>query len=108
MVDSVEYRYRRRPAVYRSISDINPETDTRVRLIGRLTPTETGSVILDDGVSSVEIINEDNIQVIPGTVRVFAKVVALYESFELRLELVQRIDGIDIEMYRNVFLKSRS
>ncbi len=102
------FQYRRMPAVARLISDINPETDVRVRLVGRILGIDEHTIMLDDGSGTAEIIYEANeVAAEPGdTVRLFCRVLPLETSFELRLELIQDMSKLDLGMYRKICQKS--
>lgn len=43
------YEYRRAPAVPRLFSQINPENDIRVAIVGSIIDKSFGSLIVDDG-----------------------------------------------------------
>ena len=47
------------PAIPRKISDINPEKDIRVRLLGRVIDKSDNTIIIDDGSGKAEIIVEN-------------------------------------------------
>ena len=92
------FEYRRHPAVQRRIADIR-EDDVRVRLLGRVLGRENGTIILDDGTSTAEIVSDADAT---GVVRVFARVLPLENGYELRAELVQDMNRLDTELHRRV------
>ncbi len=100
-----QFRYRRAPATPRRISEINPEKDIRVRLLGRVIGKDNGAIIIDDGTGKAEVIAESQDADVNDLVRVFTRVLPLEEGFELRAELIQKMNGLDIDLYRNVMEK---
>ena len=97
-----KFAYKRHPAVLRKITEINPEKDIRVRIIGNVIDANESSIVVDDGHSKAEIIS-DNINCATGdTVRIFARVLPLEDGFELRGEIIQKLDDLDIELYKKV------
>jgi hypothetical protein len=94
--------YKRNPAVHRKISDINPEKDIRVRILGNVIDANESSLVIDDGHSKAEVI-ADNIDCKAGdTVRVFARVLPLEEGYELRGEIIQVVNELDLDLYKKV------
>ena len=100
-----EYQYRKMPAVPKLIKDIDPENDIRVRIVGKILDKGFGFLVIDDGSAQKEIIADFDIeQEIGDTIRVFARVLPLEEGFELRAELVQDMNNLDVELYKKVVL----
>ena len=85
----------------RKIADISPEKDVRVRLLGRVLDKTESTLVIDDGSEKAEIV----IDVAPDAefVRVFCRVLPLEQGYELRAEVVQPIDNLDIDLYKKVF-----
>ncbi|MBI2076398.1 MAG: hypothetical protein HYT72_04075 [Candidatus Aenigmarchaeota archaeon] len=100
-----QFKYRRAPATPRRISEINPEKDIRVRLLGRVIVKDNGTLIIDDGTGKAEIIVENQDADINDLVRVFTRVLPLEEGFELRAELIQKMNGLDIDLYKKIVEK---
>ncbi len=98
------FQYKRFPAVPRSILDINPEKDIRVRLLGRVIDKQNDLMVLDDGTSSAEIIVEKDLEKINtgDVVRVFCRVLPLETNYELRAEIIQNMNGFDTDLYRKI------
>lgn len=111
-------RFHRAPAVARTLGDINPETDIRVRLLVRVIDKTVSGVIAEDAppapASSVpapqtEVVLEPDVLAAlepDDIVRIFARVLPLESGFELRGELVQDMNGLDFESYKKIFPKS--
>ena len=99
-----EFQYRRHTAIPRKIAEINPESDIRVRLLGRVVDQSENSLILEDDSGKAEIIAEDmDFDFNKGSyVRVFARVLPLEEGFELRAEIIQDMKELDMELYRRI------
>lgn len=95
-------RYKRLPATLKKISEINPEKDIRVRILGRVIDKADGTIIVDDGSSSAAIVAESQPN-INDLVMVHARVLPLEEGYELRGEIVQDMNTLDMELYRKVF-----
>ena len=98
------FQYRRFPAVPRKITDINPEKDIRVRILGTVIDKQNGTVVIDDGTAKVEIITEQDLSGINNSdvVRVFCRVLPLETGYELRAEIIQNMNGLDMELYRKI------
>lgn len=102
-----EFRYRRAPAVSRRLTEINPEQDIRVRILGRVIDKSDGVIIVDDGSSSSEIIVDSSDVARNGdTVRVFARVLPLESGYELRGEIVQVMNELDLAVLRKLELQN--
>ena len=102
--DKPAFQYRRFPAVPRKIADINPEKDIRVRILGTVIDKQAGIVVIDDGSSKAEIIVEEGLDKIntSDTVRVFCRVLPLETGYELRAEIVQNLNGMDMDLYNKI------
>lgn len=100
-----QFRYRRAPATPRRISEINPEKDIRVRLLGRVIGKDNGTLIIDDGTGKAEVIAENQDADVNDLVRVFTRVLPLEEGFELRAELLQKMNGLDVDLYKKIVEK---
>jgi hypothetical protein len=94
---------RRLPAFEKKIADIQPETDVRVRLVGTVIDSSMNSVVLDDGSGKVEIYFEDQPNVKNGQlVRIITRVLPLIDGFECRGEVLQSLDGFNLDLYKRV------
>ena len=98
------FQYRRLPALPKKISEINPEKDIRVRILGKVIDKTDGVIVVDDGSSKADIVTTDldvNVN-IGDTIRVFTRVLPLEEGFELRAEIIQDMTKLDIDLYKKV------
>ena len=92
---------RRLPSVEKSIVDVHPDTDVRVRLIGTVIDTTSNSVIIDDGTGKIEVYFGEEIDVRQGQkVRAVTRIVPLIDGFEARGEVLQVLDGFNLGLYR--------
>ena len=94
---------RRLPALEKKIADIQPESDVRVRLIGTIIDSSLNSVVLDDGSGKIEIYFEDQPNVRNGQlVRVITRILPLIDGFECKGEVLQNLDGFNLDLYKKV------
>ena len=91
---------RRLPGTEKKISEIIPDGDVRVKLMGTVIDFGPNSIILDDGTGKVEIMFNEPIHARQGElVNVITRIVPLIDGFECRGEAVQPLDGFDIDLY---------
>ena len=95
-------QYKRLAAVPRKALDINPEKDVHVRIFGKIIDKADGTIIVDDGSSPTPIVTDAACNV-NDVVRVFARVLPLEDGYELRGEIVQVLNDLDIELYKKVY-----
>jgi len=94
---------RRLPAIEKKISDIQPESDVRVRLLGTVIDSSLNSVVLDDGSGKIEVYFEEQPKVRQGQlVRITARILPLIDGFECKGELIQNLDGFNLDLYKRV------
>ncbi len=99
-----KFQYKRQPAVSRKINDINPETDVRVRIFGHVIDKTEGVLVVDDGSAKSEIMTDDfDAFDMDDLVRVFARVLPLENGYELRAEIIQKMNSMDMDLYRKVY-----
>jgi len=105
----MEFKYRRAPAIYRTISSIDNIKDIRVRLLGKVVEKMNGSIIFEDYSGKTEIIIDNYIVEslnIGETIRIFCRVMQLDNGRELRAELIQDMNNMDRELYEKIFEKA--
>jgi len=100
-----KFMYKRAPASPRRISEIVPEKDMRVQIIGRVIDKSDGALIVDDGSAKAEIVVDETDADINDTVRIFARVLPLEEGYELRAEIVQDMSGLDLDLYKKIHVE---
>lgn len=99
-----KFQYKRQPALPRKIIGINPETDIRVRIIGHIIDKSDGVLVVDDGSAKSEIMTDDfDAFDMDDLVRVFARVLPLENGYELRAEIIQKLNSMDMDLYRKVY-----
>jgi len=94
---------RRLPAIDKKIAEIQPESDVRVRLTGTVIDSSMNSVVLDDGSSKIEVYFEEQPKVRNGQlVRIIARILPLIDGFECKGEVMQSLEGFNLELYKKV------
>lgn len=90
----------------RKISEINPETDINVCILGRIIDMGEGSIIIDDGTGNSTVLIPQNFELknlsINNIVRIFGFVVPTPEGFDIRVSVMQDMNSLDIELYSRV------
>jgi len=97
-----EFRYRRLAASPRKIIEINPEKDVRIRIFGRIIDKQDGMIVVDDGSSTAQIVT-DALCEIDDLVIIFCRVLPLEDGYELRGEIVQNRNGLDMSLYKKIY-----
>jgi len=94
---------KRLPALEKRISDIHPDSDVRVRITGTVIDTSANSIVLDDGSGKIEIYFEEQPSIRNGQmVRVITRILPMIDGFECRGEVVQNLDGFNLDLYKKV------
>ncbi len=92
---------RRLPSIEKCISDIHPDSDVRVRIMGTIIDMGPNSLVLDDGTGKIEVYFEELPKVRQGQfVRVITRILPLIDGFECKGEVLQGLDGFNVEMYK--------
>ncbi len=92
---------RRLPGIERKISEIQPENDVRVRILGTVIGTGQGSLMVDDGSGRLEILfDHDPAYVSEGQlVRIITRILPLIDGFECRGECIQLLNEFNVNLY---------
>src|SRR3989338_3514809 len=99
-----QFQYKRQSAISRKISEINPEKDIRVRILGHVIDKSEGILVVDDGSAKTEIITDQfDAFDVDDMVRLFCRVLPLEQGYELRAEIIQKANNLDMELYRKVY-----
>ncbi len=99
-----QFQYKRQPASPRKIVDIDPEKDVRVRIFGHVIDKVDGIIVVDDGSSKVEIMTDEfDAFDIDDVVRAFCRVLPLEQGYELRAEIIQKLNNMDTDLYKKVY-----
>jgi len=97
---------KRLPAVEKTISEIDPEKDVRVKVIGKVVDLGTESFVIDDGGGSVQVTTDPEINLnslnVNDNFKVIGRVFASENGFELRAESLQNVNGIDMGLLKKV------
>lgn len=99
------FQFKRAAAVSKKVTDINPEKDIRVRILGKVIDRTEDVIVVDDGYGKAEIIADRHNADVGDLVRVFARVLPLENGYELRAEIIQDMSRLDIELYKKVMDK---
>ena len=92
---------RRLPSVEKSISDIHPDSDVRIRIIGTVIDVGPNSIVLDDGSGKMEVYFEEVPEVKSGQlVRVITRILPLIDGYECKGEVLQNLEGFNLELYK--------
>lgn len=100
-----EQDQQRHPAVLRNITDIDPQRDVRVRIVGTVLEVREDSIMLDDGTGTTEVFLdiEDQDTVQDGMrIRVFGRVLPTPDDFEVQGEIVQDMTDLDMDTFNEV------
>jgi hypothetical protein len=92
---------RRLPSIEKSISEIHPDSDVRIRLIGTIIDVGPSSIVLDDGSGKIEVYFEEVPKVRQGQlVRVVTRILPLIDGYECKGEILQNLDGFNLKLYK--------
>jgi hypothetical protein len=92
---------RRLPSIEKSIADIQPESDVRVRLTGTVIDITPNSIVIDDGTGKVDVYFGEEPSVRQGQyVRVITRILPMIDGFECRGEAIQDLTGFDLKLYK--------
>jgi len=92
-------------AVERKVSEISPENDVKVRVVGLVVSKSENGFLLDDGTGTIQVfINSDLLKNVEEKklVRVFGRVTPTSDKFELTAEIVQDMAKLNMKTYDNV------
>lgn len=90
---------KRLPAKEKLISEILAN-DIRVRILGTVIDKTENSIIMDDGSGRLEILTDEQNAEAGKLVKVVTRVLPFAGGFEARVECIQKMDGLDVELYR--------
>ncbi len=92
---------RRIAAAEKPISEIKPE-DIRVRVVGKVVDKNDEYVVIDDGTGKINVVTDKPDLAIGLTLRVIGRIFASEQGLELRSEIIQDINNLDLKLYRQV------
>jgi hypothetical protein len=95
----------KKPAVPKKISELRAG-DERVRIVGLVLDRGDSELVLDDGSGQLTVIFDDPALVegieVSSRVRVFGSPMEIEGGLELRADLIQRADTLDLKLYEEV------
>ncbi|KXA94321.1 hypothetical protein AKJ65_04810 [candidate division MSBL1 archaeon SCGC-AAA259E19] len=93
------------PAVPVDVSEVSSD-EGKVQIVGEVVELDEKELSLDDGTGGIRVLFEDPSMVKDldrgSAARIFGSVSSLEEGFELRAEIIQPLDGLDLDLYREV------
>jgi hypothetical protein len=94
--------FRRMPALEKTVSEMTPQ-DMRVRVIGTVLDRKEERLVLDDGTGKIDVSFEKPPEVgNQKLVRVFGRVISMEGGLELQGEVIQELDGFDLDLWKKV------
>lgn len=91
--------------VEKTISRINPATDSKVRILGTVVSKIDNSIFVDDGTGTVQVVVGQDMGLnvsVDQMVRVFGRLRFNDDDFDLFAELIQNMDGLNLKLYNVV------
>ena len=90
----------------KKIMEINPETDSKVKIMGFVVDKKEDTLILDDGSGKVRVFFDlpsvtERIE-INQLIRIFGSVVPTENGFDVKADIIQDLSGLDINLYKKV------
>lgn len=94
----------------RRISEIKT-SDKQVQVVGLVVDEEKSGLVLDDGSGRINVLFEDPALVkdveVGSKVRVFGTPLNIGETHELHAEIIQKLDELDLDLYKEVMHEVR-
>lgn len=101
--------FKRQPFIEKSIAEINPEKDIGISILGRVIDINSKNIVIDDssGSATAYFTNEDALKNLSmnDIIRLFGFIMPNPEGFEIKGDFVQKMNGIDVGLYKKVILK---
>jgi len=89
----------------KKISEINPENDFKVRVMGFLVDKKGDTLVIDDGSGKIQIfvdkpdIISEKLE-LNQLIRVFGSIVPIDEGFEIKADIIHKMSNFDINLYK--------
>jgi len=90
----------------RKISQINPDVDLKVKVLGFVVDKKDDTLVLDDGDRKVKVyvdvpamLERININQL---VRVFGSTLPTEDGFEIKADVIQDLSNLNIDLYKEV------
>jgi len=94
--------------VPKKISEIDIANDSRVRITGTVVDVSENTMLIDDGSGTVSVVIDDAIELeletikVNSLIRVFGVVLPIENKFEIRANVIQKLTGLDINLFKKV------
>jgi hypothetical protein len=90
----------------RKISEINPDVDLKVKVLGFVVDKKDDTILLDDGNGKVKIFIDmpkmmETID-LNKLIRVFGSTLPIDDGFEIKADIVQDLSDLNIDLYKKV------
>jgi hypothetical protein len=87
----------------KKISEIDPGSDSKVKVIGMVLEKQDDTMVIDDGTGKITSFGASNPDIeVNGIVRVFGIVLPGETGFELKADIVQNLTGLDLNLYKSI------
>jgi hypothetical protein len=90
----------------KKITEINPENDFRVKVMGFIVDKKDDTIIMDDGSAKLQVfVDLPNIIDTLNTnqlVRIFGSVMPTDDGFEIKADIVQDLSDLNVKLYKKV------
>jgi len=94
--------FKRMPAIEKLIADVD-QKDIRVRVLGTVIDRQDNTLVLDDGTGKIVATFDDPVDVKERKlVRIIGRVMPVDGGLELRGEIVQNMEGLDIDVFKKL------
>lgn len=94
----------------RRISEIKT-ADEQIRVVGLVVDKKESTLVLDDGTDRLDVLFEDPALVdgieVGSKIRVFGTPLNIAGAHELHAEIIQNLDDLDLDLYREVMKELR-
>ena len=92
--------------VKRKVTEINPEVDLKIKILGFLVDKKENTFVVDDGSGKVTVFVDeasllDNFN-INQLIRVFGSTLPTEDGFEIKADAIQDLSNLNINLYKKV------
>ncbi len=91
--------------IKKSIDEINPEVDLKVKIVGLVVDKTETSIVIDDGKSKARVFLEPEWMErvsIHQLIAVFGSTIPSDEGIELKADAIQDLTGLNLNLYKKV------
>lgn len=101
--------FKRQPFLEKNIDEIRPESDIAICILGRVIDINGRNLVIDDGTgnASAYFMNDESLQGINSSdlIKLFGFVMPNPAGFEIKGDFVQKMNGLDVALYKKTVLK---